>query len=268
MFAQEAIKTDVAASWLAACQAVGESLDVARFVKRAVEALGGVAKAVKKPHGREALSLDLAAADPAFRAALPEGLADRFDAIFELPLVDKTVLLGRTHPFVESLASHLVGTAIDDPESAKAARSGAIRTQAVAKRTTLLLVRLRHHIVRTVGGAARELLAEECCIAAFEGAPEQAVWLPADRAEALLAATPDANIAPDQARSFVSKVVDARAALDPGLEALATARAEVLLALHRRLRDESRIKGLTYDVRPQLPVDVIGVYVLLPAGAS
>ena len=65
----------------------------------------------------------------------------------------------------------------------------------------------------------------------------------------------------------MSKVVEARSSLDSGLEALATERAGVLLALHRQLRDESRIKGLKYDVRPQLPVDVIGVYVLLPAGA-
>jgi hypothetical protein len=184
-----------------------------------------------------------------------------------LPIVDKTLLLGRTHPFVETLASHLVGTAIDDPESAKAARSGAIRTKAVAKRTTLLLVRLRHHIVRSVGGDARELLAEECCITAFEGAPDNPSWLSSEQAEALLAATPDANIAPDQVRSFVSKVVEARGSLDAGLESLATERAAALLALHRQLRDESRIKGLKYDVRPQLPVDVIGVYVLLPAGA-
>jgi hypothetical protein len=107
-----------------------------------------------------------------------------------------------------------VGTAIDDPAASKAARSGAIRTKAVAKRTTLLLLRLRFHILRTVGSATSELLAEECCIVGFEGAAE---------------------------------------------------RAKSLLAVHRQLRDESRIKALKYDVRPQLPADVLGVYVLLPA---
>ena len=66
----------------------------------------------------------------------------------------------------------------------------------------------------------------------------------------------------------MSKVVEARGSLDAGLESLATERAAALLALHRQLRDESRIKGLKYDVRPQLPVDVIGVYVLLPATST
>ena len=267
MFAQEAIRTDVAASWVDACQSIGRTIDAERFVARAVETLGGIAQAVEKPGGRAALSIDLSGTDPAFRAGLPEGFPDRFDAVFELPHVEKTILLARTHPFVEALASHLVGTAIDDPAVAKAARSGAIRTQAVARRTTLLLLRLRFHILRTVGGDTRELLAEECCIVGFEGAPEQAAWLPLERAEELLAAAPDSNIAPEQSRQFVGKVVDAAPALAPALDAFAAERAAGLLAVHRQLRDESRVKGLRYDVRPQLPADVLGVYVLLPAGA-
>ena len=268
MFAQEAIGTEVAASWIDACQSIGKTVDVERFVTRAVETLGGIVKQVEKSGGRTMLAIDLAAADPAFKAGLPEGLPDRFDAVFELPHVEKTILLVRTHPFVEALASYLVGTAIDEPAASKAARSGAIRTQAVAKRTTLLLLRLRYHIIRAVGGDTRELLAEECCLVAFEGAPEQATWLAPDQAEALLAATPDANIAPEQARQFVGKVVEAAAALAPHLDAFAAERAKTLLAVHRQLRDESRIKGLKYDVRPQLPADVLGVYVLLPSGPS
>ncbi|MFN9290442.1 MAG: ATP-dependent helicase, partial [Planctomyces sp.] len=122
------------------------------------------------------------------------------------------------------------------------------------------------HILRTVAGDTRELLAEECCIVGFEGAPEQAAWLTPEQAEVLLTAAPDANIAPDQARQFVGKVVDASAALAPHLDGFAAERAKTLLAVHRQLRDESRIKGLKYDVRPQLPADVLGVYVLLPSG--
>jgi len=268
MFAQEAIGTDVAASWIDACQSIGKTVDVERFVSRAVETLGGIVKQVEKSSGRTMLSIDLRSTDPAFRAGLPEGLPDQFDAVFELPHIDKTILLVRTHPFVEALASYLVGTAIDDPSVSKAARSGAIRTQAVTKRTTLLLLRLRYHILRTVGSDTRELLAEECCVAGFEGAPEQASWLSPDQSEALLAATPDANITPEQARQFVGKVVEATESLHPYLDTFAAERAKTLLAVHRQLRDESRIKGLKYDVRPQLPADVLGVYVLLPSGAS
>jgi hypothetical protein len=34
------------------------------------------------------------------------------------------------------------------------------------------------------------------------------------------------------------------------------------------VRDESRIKGLKYDVRPQFPADMLGVHVLLPSGTA
>jgi hypothetical protein len=101
----------------------------------------------------------------------------------------------------------------------------------------------------------------------FEGAAEQAVWLAPEQAEALLTATPDANIAPEQSREFVGKVVAAAPVLAPWLDSFAAERAKALLAVHRQLRDESRTKGLKYDVRPQLPADVLGVYVLLPAGS-
>ena len=49
------------------------------------------------------------------------------------------------------------------------------------------------------------------------------------------------------------------AVLDP----LAIERANTLLADHRRVREAARDVG-QYAVRPSLPVDVLGVYVLLP----
>ena len=77
MFAQEAIRTDVAASWIDACQSIGKTVDVERFVTRAVETLGGIAKSVEKPGGRTVLSIDLTGTEAALRAALPEGLPDQ-----------------------------------------------------------------------------------------------------------------------------------------------------------------------------------------------
>jgi len=69
-------------------------------------------------------------------------------------------------------------------------------------------------------------------------------------------------------RSQQGKVAEAAPALAPCLDSFAAERAETLLAVHRQLRDGPRIKGLKYDVRPQLPVAFLGVYVLLPSGPS
>ena len=47
------------------------------------------------------------------------------------------------------------------------------------------------------------------------------------------------------------------------LEQLASERANALLADHRRVREAARDVG-QYSVKACLPVDIIGVYVLLP----
>ena len=47
------------------------------------------------------------------------------------------------------------------------------------------------------------------------------------------------------------------------LEAIADAQAERLLADHRRVREAAEGRG-SYQVTASLPVDVMGLYVLLP----
>ena len=66
-------------------------------------------------------------------------------------------------------------------------------------RTTLLLLRLRYHLITRRGGEEKQLLAEDSLTLAFEGAPQNPNWLSAEAAEALLHAEPDDNIAPQQA---------------------------------------------------------------------
>jgi hypothetical protein len=54
-------------------------------------------------------------------------------------------------------------------------------------------------------------------------------------------------------------------AAQPALAELAKQRAIQLLDDHKRVREASETKFLKYEVTPCLPVDVIGLYVLLPA---
>jgi hypothetical protein len=41
-----------------------------------------------------------------------------------------------------------------------------------------------------------------------------------------------------------------------------------VLAAHRRVRDAAGLTGLRYAVRPALPADVLGLYVLMPAAGG
>ena len=84
-------------------------------------------------------------------------------------------------------------------------------------------------------------------------------------AEDLPQAQPDANISPDRATDFLRKVNAGFDALRPHLEEVALKRGEELLEAHRRVRLASHTKGVRHRVEPQLPPDVLGIYVYLPA---
>jgi hypothetical protein len=167
---------------------------------------------------------------------------------------------------VEGLASYVMDAALDPLGEGVARRCGAIRTAQVSKRTTVLLIRARYHIVTLHGGEARPLLAEECLTLAFAGAPDaqRVEWLASEAAEQLLQAKPDANIAAEQATDFVRKVLAGFEHLRPHLDEVLHQHGAELLEAHKRVREAARLKGVRYRVEPQLPPDVLGVYVYLP----
>src|SRR5207302_1272375 len=82
-------------------------------------------------------------------------------------------------------------------------RCGVMRTSRVAKRTTLLLLRHRFHIITRTADDERQLLAEDAHLVAFAGSPQNPEWLPADAADLLPGPEPDRNVNADQARAIL-----------------------------------------------------------------
>ncbi len=99
---------------------------------------------------------------------------------------------------------------------------------------------------------------------AFEDVPESAHWLDSKRAEELLHLHPDGNVHASSASHFLGEVMSGFDELRPRLDQVAVERGEELLEAHRRVRTASRMKGVTCRVEPQLPPDVLGIYVYLP----
>lgn len=258
LFAQATIDVqEVGREWADMQAAIGAGVDVARFFTQAVKLHGGFVATAG-----QVTELTLPNA-PALRQAIGVD-ADTLRARFELPVPDGITYLSRTAPAVEGLASYVVDSALDALLQGKAARCGAIRTTAVTTRTTLLLLRLRHHIVAVRRGGQEPLLAEECITTGFRSAPDAAEWLADDAVETLLDALPAGNLSPQQASNFVRQVADDFDHLRPHLDSLASVRADVLLKAHTRVRQASHATGVRYRVEPHLPVDVLGIYVLLP----
>jgi hypothetical protein len=257
LFAQRTIKVDeVAREWEAVREAIGTGVDVERFVTEVVETHGGF---TARKNGNLEVRLPN-------RAAIREACGNReaLTARFELPVPDNVLYLARTHPIVEGLASCVMDTALDPLLDGVARRCGAIRTRAVERTTTLLLLRLRYHIVSQRGREELPLLAEACEIVGFTGGPTAPQWLADEEAEGLVQAQPDTNIAHQQATQFVRRVLDGITDLEEPLKEIARQLGEELLAAHQRVRTAARLKGVHYSVQPQLPPDVLGVFVLLP----
>ncbi len=170
------------------------------------------------------------------------------------------------------LADFVAERALSGLEPELAARSSVIRTKAVAKRTQVLVLRLRHqlHQSRWTGSqyeALPDLLVEECLTAKVTG--DGVEPLEGAAALELLEAPASGNIDPGQRQQWLQEAVAEIEALQPALAALAERRADLAEEDHRRVREASLRSGESLRMRfrcePSLPVDVIGLFVLLPA---
>jgi superfamily II DNA or RNA helicase len=277
MFAQETIKFgEVAPEVDAVRTAIGSGVDVAAFCRAALRhckaSITDIGSGI-----RARIEVSLQDVPRAVRDTLPIlGNGTSLTARFELPVQPGEVYLHRTHPIVEALATGLLDASLDAMADTGAARCGVVRTKAVDRRTTLLLVRLRYHIETEVksgprgkeGSELRQLLAEDSQLLAFAGSPQSAEWLGKEQAEVLLDAIPDANIAPELQRDVLQRILDGVPALMPHLESAARHRAAELLDAHRRVRSAARLRGISQRVEPQLPPDILGIYVFLPVPAA
>lgn len=286
VFAQRRLKPeDVWPEWRKAVSVLGGQEDVRRFVRLSAERLGAP---LDRRNGYWRLPVP----------HLPKPLQDRLDGIgfnggekltFDSSATGGTVFIHRAHPLVSVLADHVAeealgGAAPSQPrvragvvaetslpygmEPDVGARSAAAFVRGIQKRTALYLLRLRSHLQVERRGPngyhpVKSLLAEECLGVAVRGSgtPE---LLAEDEALSLLALEPGRNMPDGQKSHLVRQALDGLPALKPTFERLARARARELLADHRRIRDASGVRGERYDVIPALPVDMIGVYVLLP----
>jgi len=256
-FAQRSIHPEEVMEELAAARrAMGSPADLAFFLAEAPQDWGATVK--RASDGSLRLYAQHMPAE--LRAILGN---DAATLRCELPVRPGETYLSRTHPFVAALAAKTLDAALDPLQPGPARRAAVVRTKEVARRTTLLLVRFRFELSWPNRPA---MLAEDAGVLGFEGTPSDATWLDPDKALGLLEATPDANVDPEQAELFLSRLTELRGDLASCLEAEAARRAAEVQEAHRRVRQAARA-NLRLAVRPYLPPDVLGTYILLPVGA-
>lgn len=259
LFAQHALKPEEVAGFADAAQrALGTSADIAAFVTTAISDLGGVVTP-----GIPTV-LDLAEVRASAKAHLGVNNDKPLRVRFEPPYREGETMLTRSHPLVVGLANWVLATALDPSAGTPiAARTGAMRTKAVEQRTVLILTRFRFHLSSTRDDRERQILAEQAGVHAFTGAPSNPEWLDTASALALLDAEPTANVTPRQATEFITEVIDAQDAWMPWIEGALEEEAAELLHQHRSVREAAAATG-RFRVDALTPVDVLGLYLLLP----
>ncbi|MER5430481.1 helicase-related protein [Streptomyces sp. NPDC002588] len=271
-YAQLTIKKDeVAAEVDEILAALGTGEEVRDFTRRALGALRGM-PALTKQGGFTAHT-----------DALPQGLRDTVShalgprhprpvVFHDAPSAPRgEAALTRTDPVVAAVARFVLDAALDDagkvPEWQRPARRcGVVRTKAVERNTTLLLVRHRFQLnLPARDGSVREQLAEDARVVAYRGRPDAPDWLPEDEALALLDARATQNTDPKFATEHIAEILAALPAIMPELRDQSAELGRTLEASHRRVRTASRARLAGLKVVPQGDPDILGVYHYRPA---
>lgn len=266
-FAQRAIKaTEVKRELEAADAVLGDPAAVREFVLSSAQRLD----LHIRPHRSRpdvfviAVSPEAVVTVPdVVRLVLPQVKNGEWLVSFNSPTPEGAEYIGRNHPFVAAVSGFLMEEALTRHGAARAARCGAIRTRAVERLTTALLLRIRYLVEVP---EQNPLLSEEVLVSAFaSGERGQPEWLDDGAALRLISeAKPDANIPMAEKRELISSVLAARKQLEPALFSRIESRALQLAEAHKRIRQAVRLRVRDLAVRPQLPPDLLGILVLQP----
>lgn len=261
IFAQEAIKAgEIEQDLRENDEAIGSPAAVEAFVVGSLKTLFGV------QIDREKVGYLLYTANlpPAAKTLLP--LKPTVKVSFESPTPEGHVYLGRNHPLVEQLCQMVLSHSIERNRFC-AARASVLRTAAVKKPTTLLMFRCRN-VIQEKRAVGHQLVAEEMLLWGYRGSPEDNDHLTMDEARDLLAnARPDGDLTPDRCARLIDERVAAIPLLRPAFDLLAEQRCQHLVEAHERFSSlvEKKRFGVVY---PVLPMDVLGIYVLMPASSQ
>jgi hypothetical protein len=258
IFAQNAIKAhEIESDLKAVDEAIGDTNAVEMFIVESLRFLG--VQVEQKKQGYKIYTTNI----PQRLRIL---LTDKNDILvsFKSPTPEGYKYLGRNHPFTEHLSQTIVNDALEQKEPF-AARTSVVRTSAVSEKTVLFQFRVRNVIAEQPYN--REIVAEEMWLWGYKGALSNGNFIGKEEAlDLLFHSTPVGNVEDPEQQFWLSEeskwIMDEpefRKHTDP----VAMTRANMLVEMHSRVR--KLMKGSRYKVvEPVLPMDVLGVYILLP----
>lgn len=257
IFAQHSIKADeLEVDLREADAAIGDVAAVERFVTGALTELLGVQIDRTKTDWR----LHIGNLPPSLREHLPYEAV--LDVSFRSPTPKKHIYLGRNHPFIEALCQFVMARSLAHANMGAAARAAVMRTKEVKAKTTLLLFRCRN-VIGEKNGPAR-IVAEEMLVWGYRGSPADRQFLSSEEAMQLLdCARPAGDVTAQSRENFFDNELKLIGQLRRQFDGVAEERNKHLVEAHERFSKFFRA-GRYEVVYPVLPMDIMGLYILLP----
>lgn len=256
IFAQHAIKAqEIEADLKEVDEAIGDPHAVEGFVTATLNNLFGV-QVLKDAKGHRLVTSNL---PDQLRGILPTG--ETVPISFESPTPEGYHYLGRNNRFVEQLCQLVMANTVNR-SGKRAARTAVIRSRQVTTKTTVLLFRCRNVIEDRKGH--QQIVAEEMILWGWRGTPQQKEFLDHTEVRALLTAARASSDLSVQARSsFLDNEMKLLDGFQPEFDQVAEQQSQRLVDAHERF--SSLMDGKRFQVvHPVLPMDLLGVYILLP----
>jgi superfamily II DNA or RNA helicase len=258
IFAQNAIKAnEIEADLREVDEAIGDVKAVEQFVLDSLRFMGVQVEA--KKDGFKIYTTNIP-------QRLRDLLSDKTEILisFKSPTPAGYKYIGRNHPFTEHLSQHILNSALNRAEGS-AARAAVLRCAEVKQKTVLFLFRVRNVIAEQPNN--KQIVAEEMWLWGYEGEVNQKQFIDKETAlNLLMHVKPTQNMEEGEKAYWLNEelvwVLDEktfREYTDP----VALERAKHLVESHTRFK--KLVSGSKYKVvEPVLPMDVLGIYILLP----
>ena len=259
IFAQHAIKAhEIEADLREVDEAIGDPQAVESFVTTTLNNLLGV-QVIRNSKDDRKYAITPGNLPPQLRDLLPAG--DSIRISFQSPTPEGHHYLGRNHRFVEQLCQLVMANTLALVDK-RAARAAVIRTCQVAIKTTLMLFRCRNVIEQS--RANHRIVAEEMLLWGWRGTPQQKEFLDHAQAKALLAeARATSDLSPQARASFLENEIKLLDVLKAEFASVAERQSRRLVEAHERF--SALMDGKHFQVvYPVLPMDLLGIYILLP----
>jgi superfamily II DNA or RNA helicase len=260
IFAQNTIKAgEIEEDLRAVDEAIGDPRAVEDFVTSVLTSLFGV----QVTNEKEGFGIVTGNLPPQIVDLLPKETLVKVS--FESPTPEGYQYMGRNHRFVEQLCQMVMANTLAR-EGKYAARAAVVRTNQVTTKTTLLLFRSRNVIEQSKG--SRQIVAEEMLLWGWKGAPSEREFVDHEQAKQLLReARATSNLSAEARASFLENEIGLLDGLEKEFDSLAEEQSKRLVDAHERFSSLMH-KQRFQVVYPVLPMDLMGIYILLPEATS